>query len=150
MKATLGDEGECRPRIGERRGIGTAQERGKVNAVLWASSVVTSKHLQSNEVAEACDCYGEAWHGVDHVRVRHDLGFDAGRGEEEVDDRSPDILTIDGEPGRRQGSRRILLERSDNAPTAGLETAYKSLGIRIPGDRDGKIGVARESRLGSG
>jgi len=91
-------------------------------------------------MAEPSDRYPEPWYGLDRLRRSHDLGFDPGRGEEQVDDCPSDVFTCEREPDGRQAPRDVLFDRGDDTPTAPLEVADESLGVadrrrRAPRDR---------------
>ena len=150
MEPAPGDERERLPRLAQRRGIGTGQKRGEVHPVLWTCAVVSSEYLQGNEVAEPHNRHREAWYCLDPVGRSHDLGLDAGRGEEQVDDRPADVLAGERQPDGRQASRDGLLDRCDDLPPARLEVADERLGVPIVGDEHREIGVTREPGLAPG
>lgn len=150
MEPAPRDERERLPRLAQRRGLGTGQQCGEVHAVVRTRAVVSRQHLQGNEMAEPGDRYPEPWYGLDRLRRGHDLGFDPGRGEEQVDDCPSDIFTGEREPDGRQASHGVLFDRRDDAPGAPLEVADESLGVAIAGDEHREVGVARESGLGAG
>jgi len=150
MESTPHDERERLPRLAERRGIRTGQQRGEVHAVVRTGAVVSREDLQGNEMAEPSDRHFEARYGLDRVRRGHDLGLDPGRGEEQVDDCPSDIFTCEREPDGRQAFRGVLFDRRDDTPTAPLEVADESLGVAIAGNEHREIGGARKSGFGAG
>ncbi len=86
MQSTPHDERERLPRLDQGRGIRTGQQRGEVHAVVRTRAVVSREDLQGDEMAEPSDRYPEPWYDLDRLRRSHDLGFDPGRGEEQIDE----------------------------------------------------------------
>ena len=101
-------------------------------------------------MAEPSDRHPEARDGLDRLRRGHDLGFDPGRGEKQVDNRPADIRTGGREPDGRQAPGDVLFDRRDDSPVVPMERVNERLGVAVAGNEHGEIGVAREPRLGTG
>ena len=147
MVPTAHDQRERLPRFVQRRGVGAAEQRGEVDAVVRARAIVSGQHLQGDEMAEPGDRHAEARHRIDRVGSGHDLGLDPGRGKEQIHDGSGDIFARQGEPNGGEAARGLLLDRRDDPPAASLKVTDEGLGVAIVGNEHGEIGVTRQPGL---
>src|SRR5713226_7790494 len=62
----------CPPRLCGRR---HAQERPKVDQVLWTTDVIARENLESDQMARPGDAHREARQQLNRLGVGHDLGL---------------------------------------------------------------------------
>ena len=111
---------------------GRAQQGPQIGNVLWTLHVITGQDLQGNQVTGPCDGHPQLRQQFDRLGISHDLRFDSGRGEQEIDNRGVG-LAGGSEADRREPPYGLLLDDSFDAVTMGTQVVDEGFGLGISG-----------------
>ena len=84
--ASGGNQGERMPRTIQLGLGGDAQQCSEIDEILRAGHVVAGQHLECNQVSRRGDAHRQTWQEIEDLGLGHDLRFDPGRGEQQIDD----------------------------------------------------------------
>ncbi len=135
----------CSLELGRR---GRAQQGPQIGNVLWTLHVITGQDLQGNQVTGPCDGHPQLRQQFDRLGISHDLRFDSGRGEQEIDNRGVE-LAGGSEADRREPPYGLLLDDSFDAVTLGTQVVDECFGLVIAGQCNHEIGISRKPRFSS-
>lgn len=142
------DQGERASRAIEFVGGGDAEQGSQVDEILGPRGVVAGQHLECDQVSRGGDGHREARQQLDDLGLRGDLRLNAGRGEQEVDDRRLGFWGA-GEAHGRESADGLLLDDRVDAVVELAELANQGFGFRVARRGDGEVGVPGEARFGS-
>ena len=87
MKSSVCNQDEPLPCAGQFDWRSSAEQSSQVADILRPRHVITRQHLQGDQVSDSGNAHLQLRQKFEHFGVGHDLRFDPGRGEQQVDDR---------------------------------------------------------------
>jgi hypothetical protein len=138
VKTALLDAGEQVAGQLEISGRCAGQQSAQIVGILGAAAVVTRQDLHRDQMREAGHRHLQAAHDRQALGGGHDLGLDARRGEEEVDDDGASVLTGAGrsEPHGGHAPTGGVLEHRGHSVAAPLQCEDHRLGVGVVADSE--------------
>jgi len=147
VEAPLDDEGQCHLRRREIGGGGLLEQCADVDRILGAAFIVAGEDLERQELGDPGDGELDAREDLDHRRLLDDLGLDARRCEEKIE--NDPVLAAAGrdQPDGGEATGGLLFENGVDPVTACLHREDQGFCFAVTLQSDGEIDIAGEPWL---